>query len=391
MRLIVLGPGHPFRGGIARTTTELVRALEARGHATTFLTPLRQYPMWLYPGASDRDPDACPDLGCAHACFEPMNPLSWPACRRIAMAACADAWIVPYWSWVWAGLWLFLLRGNRRPPVLAVVHNPAEHEDRCFKRVVARLVLGRCQALFAHADSLARRVGRQHPGVPLGWHPLAVSSQPPLPHRLEARQTLGLDESTRVALFLGLIRPYKGVDLLIEAAASLPRSWTFIIAGEPWLGLGEDLRRQVTAHGLDHRVRLELRWIPELELARLLAAADVVVLPYRSGSQSAVAPLALGSGLPVLSTRVGGLHEVIEHGVNGWLVEPGSAAALVAGLEALDEGTLQRLAEGAKASRHRLSWDAYAGAVERLLEEIVRSPGSATHSPSTAAGVNTSG
>ena len=59
MRLTVFGSGHPYRGGIARTTTDMVRALGARGHDVMFLTPRRQYPNWLFPGANDRDPDAC--------------------------------------------------------------------------------------------------------------------------------------------------------------------------------------------------------------------------------------------------------------------------------------------------------------------------------------------
>ncbi len=107
-------------------------------------------------------------------------------------------------------------------------------------------------------------------------------------------------------------------------------------------------------------MQLRLGWVPETEVPLLLAAADLVVLPYRSGSQSAVAPLALAAGLPVLSTRVGGLPEVVQDGINGVLVEPGSVQGLARAFEDLTTEKLDELAAGARASRSRLTWNGYA-------------------------------
>jgi glycosyltransferase involved in cell wall biosynthesis len=123
--------------------------------------------------------------------------------------------------------------------------------------------------------------------------------------------------------------------------------------------------------GISGRVRLEFGWVPEPEVPRLLAAADLVVLPYRSGSQSAVAPHALGAGVPVLSTAVGGLPEVVRHGVDGWLVAPGSVEELTQALEELDRPRLAALADGARQGRSRFTWDGYAEALEGLLENVV--------------------
>jgi glycosyltransferase involved in cell wall biosynthesis len=117
---------------------------------------------------------------------------------------------------------------------------------------------------------------------------------------------------------------------------------------------------------------MHLGWLPETEVPAVLAAADLLVLPYRSGSQSAVAPLALAAGLPVLSTRVGGLPEVVQDGVNGVLVEPGSVDALVAAFEELTPGRIRELSQGVIASRSRLTWDGYAEALEKLLIEVTK-------------------
>jgi len=372
MRLTVFGSGHPYRGGIARTTTDLVHALEARGHDMLFLTPRRQYPTWLFPGASDRDPDACRRLECAEVMLDPLQPLSWPGSKRRALAHEADAWILPYWTWAWSGLWRWLLRG-RRPPVVAVAHNPADHGAGVLRRSAARSVLRRCDALFTHAGILEEELAAAYPGVPTASHPLPPPELGELPRREEARRQLDIPADRKVALFLGLIRSYKGVDLLLEAISRQPEdsNWLLVVAGEPWENLGPALDRQVRALGIEDRLRLRLGWVPEAEVPLLLAAADLVALPYRSGSQSAVAPLALAAGLPVLSTRVGGLPEVVQDGINGVLVEPGSVDELAGALEEMTAEKLAELAEGALASRSRLTWDGYAVALEGLLSQVI--------------------
>jgi glycosyltransferase involved in cell wall biosynthesis len=148
-----------------------------------------------------------------------------------------------------------------------------------------------------------------------------------------------------------------------------------VVAGEAWGGLERRLRRRAAEADLADRVRLDLRWQSEEELYTLLSAADLVVLPYREGSQSAMAPLVLAVGVPVLTTRVGGLPEVVEDGVNGLLVAPGSAADLTAALAALDRERLSDLAAGARRTASRLTWDRYAAALEGLLERVVRAAG----------------
>ncbi len=375
LRLTVFGPGHPFRGGIARATTELVRVLEERGHDVLFLSARRQYPSWLYPGTSDRDPDACPKLPGSRAVLDPFRPDSWRAAQRAAAAHRADAWILPYWTWAWAGLWWALLRTDPRPPAIAVVHNPADHDAGWLQRTVAARVLGRCRGLFTHAEVLGRQLEGAYPGVPTRFHRLPAVGGGATLDRADARSELGVPDDRRVALFLGLIRPYKGVEVLLEAAARLPQGsdWLVWVAGEPWRSLGDRLERRVAELGLDRRVRLDLGWVPEPRVPVLLAAADLVVLPYLSGSQSAVAPMALAHGVPVLTTAVGGVPEIVSDGVNGVVVPPGDPAALAASLASLGRTTVAELAAGAERSSRELDWSGYAAALEELIGVVDRS------------------
>ena len=371
MRLTVFGSGHPYRGGIARTTTDLVHTLEARGHEILFLTPQRQYPKLLFPGGNDLDPAACRRLDCAEVILDPLQPLSWQASRRRALEHQADAWVLPFWTWAWSGLFRWLLRG-RRPPVIAIAHNPADHGAGLVQRLAARSVLRRCDAIFTHARILEKELAATYPGVPTASHPLPPPQIGELPAREGARSQLEIPAGRKVALFLGLIRSYKGVDLLLEAISRQPAdgNWLLVVAGEPWEDLGPTLGRQVSALGIQDRVQLRFGWVPEAEVPLFLSAADLVVLPYRSGSQSAVAPLALAAGLPVLSTRVGGLPEVVRDGINGVLVEPGSVDELAWAFAELDSEKLDELAAGAQQSRFRLTWNGYAAALESLLEQV---------------------
>ncbi len=386
MRLTVFGPGFPLRGGIATTTSALVRALEERGHQVLFLTPTRQYPWWLYPGADERDPGACPQIAGAQALFAPSEPWTWPRARRQALDFDADAWIIPYWTWVWAPFWRYLLRGvpagvsdqgrgagSERPPAIAVVHNLHDHGAGAIRRWVAPRVLIRCQGFLTHAEVLRAALQKAFPGVPLVAYPLpAVPAEKPMPDKEAARRQRDICPEERLALFLGLIRPYKGVDVLLEAFARLPENsrWRLVVAGEPWGGLNEALTAQVKALHLGNRVRLEFGWVPEAEIDQLLSAADLLVLPYRSGTQSAVAPMALSRGLPVLSTDVGGLGEVVEHGISGLLVEPNSPQALADALMDLEGESLARLAAGALASSARWTWAGYAEVLEGLVGRL---------------------
>ena len=373
MRLTVFGPGFPFRGGIARATTALVRSLGDRGHDVQFLTPRRQYPRWLYPGISDRDPEACPPLECATAVLDPLDPITWRIARRRAREHHADAWVMPYWTWAWAGLWWSLLRDRRRPAAVAVVHNPVDHDAHIWQRVAARRVLGDCQALFTHARILAAELRRAYPSVPVGAHGLPSAGSPVDLDRDHARKALDLPGGRRVGLFLGLSRPYKGVDVLLEAAACLPADsdWLIVVAGEPWGNLGDRLVRQVEELQLEGRVQLDLRWVPEPQVSTFLAAADILILPYRRGSQSAVAPMALAQGVPVLSTAVGGVPEVVRDGVNGVIVPPGDPTAIATALESLTYGRIGELASGALESARDLGWPSYAASFEDLLQKIV--------------------
>ncbi|MFH1177890.1 MAG: glycosyltransferase [Acidobacteriota bacterium] len=371
-RIALVGPSWPYRGGISRTTTQLALALERRGSLAAFLVASRQYPRFLYPGTRDIDPHACPRLPFAQPCFGVLQPLSWRRLLRSLRAAAPDAVALPFWTWAWTGMELCLQHG-RVGPVVGIIHNPVDHDASWLGRRMSRLVLAGFRGFFCHARAVEEGLRRQFPEVPVALHPLAAEPASAA-DRQAARRRLGVGENAVAALCFGLIRPYKGVEVLLAAMRRLAADspLVLLLAGEPWGSLGAEMRRQLADPLLAARVIARLEWIPEEEVGSWLGAADAMVLPYHAATGSAVAAQALGAGLPLVATRVGGLAEVVEDGVNGLLIPPGDATALALALGRLADPALrERLARGARAAASRWSWDSYAAALERLVADVI--------------------
>lgn len=371
VKIALVGPAWPLRGGIAATTSALAAALARRGSLAAFVVPRRQYPPLLYPGSADTDEGACPRLEFAEPLFGVVEPWSWPAVARRLAEVGPDCLVIPYWTWVWAPFFLYLAHRSRTA-TLAVVHNPADHDAAALPRWAARAVLRRCGGFLCHARSVADQLGASYPGVPTVVHPLPHEPTDP-GKRAPARAALGVPQGAIAALCFGLIRAYKGVDVLLDAVARLPGDFPLVLllAGEPWGDSGRAVRARLAQPDLRGRVVARLEWIPEREADAWFAAADLAVLPYRSATGSAVAARALACGLPVVGSWVGGIAEVVEDGVNGLLVPPGNPDELARALLRLGAEDLRaRLSAGARASAGRWSWASYAAALEALAVQV---------------------
>jgi glycosyltransferase involved in cell wall biosynthesis len=258
--------------------------------------------------------------------------------------------------------------------VVYICHNVIEHEPTRMRLLLTRLALSSGDRFVVHSEEDRRNLERLLPGARVvtaalpSFGEVAASR----PSRAEARARLGLGDEEDVVLFFGFVRAYKGLRHLIEAMPSVleRRPVRLVVAGEFWHDR-QDYFDRIAELGLDGRVTVLDRYAPNEEVSDLFAAADLVAQPYVTATQSAVTQLAFDVGRPVLVTAVGGLPEVVRHGITGYVVPPSDPPAIAdAIVDFFDNARGPEMEAAIESDRGRFSWDA----LVRVVEEAVARP-----------------
>lgn len=371
MRIALIGPTYPYRGGIAHYTTLLARAWRQR-QTVRLISFSRQYPRWLFPGQSDRDPSQQPLQTEADYWIDGVNPLTWWQTARRLRAwqpqAVVFSWWVPFWAPAWATLTWLLRRAPQPPRLLFICHNVLPHEASPLDRAAVRLALRRGDGFLVHSQADAMRLRQLFPHARLAvaampsFAALGSGTAPtPLPVALPADRPL--------LLFFGFVRPYKGLDVLLEAlpAVLAQQPVHLLVAGEFWQDVAH-YQAAVNRLHLSEAVTLWNQYLPDEQLVACVRRADVVVLPYRQATQSAVVQVALGQGTPVITTNVGGLAEAVQDGRTGLVTPPDDPAALATAINRFFREDLgPTLRAHIAQTQSQSSWEPLVDALESLL------------------------
>lgn len=333
MKITLIGPVYPYRGGIAHYTTLLASNLQAAGHTVRMISFKRQYPSWLYPGESDRDTSQNPLVFPAQYKLDPLYPWTWFQTAREIAQAKPNLVIIQWWTTFWSPALsviarLLRARGLR---VVYLIHNVMPHEARFWDRWLSRLALSPAHAFIAQSEREAARLRLLLPKARVEITPLPVYnmfSESPMTGE-EARAKLELPLDQPVVLFFGIVRPYKGLRYLLQAFEILKKqhfSGRLLIAGEFWEPLSE-YQALIAELGIADQVHIFNRYIPNEDIPTFFNAADLFVAPYIDGTQSASAKLALGFSLPMVLTRCV-VDETLAQQPDIWQVNEKDAQAL---------------------------------------------------------------
>ena len=373
--LAVLAPVHPLVSGAAQFNTAMVNALLELAPVHT-VSWRRLYPPLIH-RRDTHDRESQPTrVPAAVALLDWANPATWQRALKTVAAAGAKALIVPWVHPVMAPPYRYLLRRAPRSARRVVIcHNVEPHEPVPFGSRLTRAVLRHADLLVIHAsqqrEELAR-LGVADRTIVDAFHPRFTAADLcplPTPEQVAKERARQSDPELSLLAF-GAIRPYKGVDLALEAIARLPRTLRarLTIAGVCWDG-GRELRARIAALGIEDRVELRDGFVSNEEAALLFSAADASLLPYRSATQSGVVQLSFAYGVPVVATKVGGLVEAVRHDVDGILCPPEDVAALVEAIERIAVEA-PRLAAGVRRGGEQSSFRRYGELICDALETL---------------------
>ena len=327
MKVVIIGPAHPLRGGLASFNQRLARQFSNEGHECSIVSFSLQYPSFLFPGTTQYSSDAAPGDVTIHTLINSVNPLNWLSVGSKIKKWKPDLVVVRYWLPFMGpalGTILRTVKKNKQIKIVCIADNVIPHEKRFGDIPFTKYFLRAPDAFVTMSEKVLSdlRTFTNKPAQ-LVQHPLYDNFGEPVT-KTEARKHLGLDEKDRLILFFGFIRQYKGLDLLLKAMADTrikKENIKLVVAGEFY----EDDKaylQLIRDNNLQEQVILKTNFIPDSEVKYFLCSGDCVVQPYKNATQSGVTPLAYHFEKPMIVTNVGGLPSLVPDEKVGLVCEP---------------------------------------------------------------------
>jgi glycosyltransferase involved in cell wall biosynthesis len=376
--ILIVGPAHPLRGGIATFNEQLAKSLQQAGHQVEILSFSLQYPDFLFPGTSQFTDEPAPPTLLISSKLNSIQPFNWFWVGNEYRKKPLDIVIFRFWLPFMApclGTFSRIMRWGRKNKTkfIAITDNVIPHEKRLGDKVLTHYFLSSCDGFITMAKSVLNDIALFEPNKPKIYtpHPIYDNYGTPI-SREEALKNLGLNPDFQYVLFFGLIRAYKGLDLLLEAFGEgelKKRKIKLIIAGEPY----EDISKYeaiITKYQIENQIIRHTHFIPTEQVANYFSAADLVAQPYKTATQSGVSQIAYHFEKPILVTNVGGLAEIVPHQKVGYVVKPESGEIKNAILDFFDNQRDKAFAEHIKLEKMRFSWETMIGKIFELANTL---------------------
>lgn len=379
MKIRILGPAHPYRGGIAKFNEVLAASFAAEGHDVKIVNFTLQYPSFLFPGRTQYTRMAAPEGLVIERRINSVNPLNWPIVGRDIAREKPDLVILRFWMpFMGPSLGTIAKVIRQRSPktrLVALADNIVPHEHRPGDRPLTDYFLRQTDAVVYMSDEVGRDLDSfDYKGLrAMSPHPIYDTYGTPV-SKAEACAALGLNPETDYVLFFGFIRDYKGLDLLLEAWGMLKAQGKttgkkLLIGGE-YYGNKEKYDELIQRLGLQEDIVLHDRYIEETEVRNYFCASDLVVQPYRSATQSGVTQVAYHFGTPMVVTHVGGLPEIVPDNKVGYVVDISPEAIAKAIADFYEQNKAADFRANIAVEKERFGWGALTETFMRLHREI---------------------
>lgn len=376
MKIVILGPANPYRGGIAALNERLAVELMKEGHEVIVFNFKLQYPGFLFPGKTQFTDDPAPVGLKILPRVNSINPFNWWMVGKELKRLSPDMVIVRYWLPFMGpslGSICRIVRRNKHTKVICIADNIIPHESRPGDRLFTHYFTKGIDGYIAMSREVFKDIDMfvKHPVKRMAAHPVydhygAVIS------RKQAVEALGLSPDFQYLLFFGFIRDYKGLDLLLEAMADdrlKNRPVKLIVAGE-YYGNQERYETLIKRFNLEEQLVLRTDYIPADEINSFFCAADIVVQPYKTATQSGVTQIGYHFDKPMLVTDVGGLAEIISDKKSGYVVPPRSEAIADAIVDFYDGHREKAFVEETRKLKKKFSWDNLTTKIMEVYKEI---------------------
>lgn len=369
--IVIIGPAYPYRGGIATFDEMLARTFSGQGYSVKVKTFTLQYPEFLFPGKTQYSESEPPNDIDIERCVNSINPFNWIKIGRRIKKQKPDMVVMKYWTpfiGPCLGTIARIIRRNKHTKVIVQVDNIVPHEHHFTDRMLNRYFLNSVDGFVYMSDQVGQDLDSFHTGKPALFspHPIFSGFGQKIP-KTEACEKLGLDQKVSYSLFFGIIRDYKGLDILLDAWRILKDSGDtenrkLIVAGEFYYNKDKYLA-QIENLGLQEDVVMHDFFIKDEDVRNYFCASDVLIQPYRTATQSGVTQIAYNFELPMIVTDVGGLSEIVPDDVVGYVTDVTPESVASAYRKFYSDGNALRFMENMAEEKKRFSWEAMAGKI----------------------------
>lgn len=374
--VIIIGPAHPLRGGLASYDERLARAFQSLGDKVSIYTFSLQYPGFLFPGTTQYSSEPAPTDLNIKVCINSVNPFNWLSVGNKLKKLRPDIIVVRYWLPFMGpclGTILRRVKKNRHTKVVCIADNIIPHEKRPGDVPFTKYFVKPVDAFITMSEKVLADLPTFAAGKPARFvpHPLYDNFGEKI-DQAAARAYLQIDSTKKIVLFFGFIRKYKGLDILFDAVKLLKEKQggaeiKILVAGEFY----EDRKAyddQIEQLGIKDQLILKTDFIQDSEVKYYLCAADVVIQPYRSATQSGVTPLAYHFEVPMIVTNVGGLPALVPDGKVGLIAEPDAASIAEKIIEYFNKGA-ETFLPHLKEEKQKYSWSKMTEAIEAVARQ----------------------